>query len=55
MPRIKALRRITDAGYNLSRGAVSDVDAAIAAEWIAQGWADIAPEQVAKKPEAKKK
>lgn len=51
MLRIKALRRITDAGYNLSRGAVSDVDATLAAEWIAQGWADIAPKPAKKADE----
>lgn len=47
MKRLKALRRITDAGYNLRRGAFEVVPVVLFDEWAAKGWAEEAkPEPV---------
>ena len=37
---IVALRTITDAGHNIPRGGSEPVDPALAAEWVARGWAE---------------
>lgn len=37
--RIKALRRITDAGHNIGRGKEASVPEALAQEWIRLKWA----------------
>jgi hypothetical protein len=46
--KIKALRTITDQAHNLARAATADVPDHIAAEWIALGWAEAAPEKAVK-------
>lgn len=47
--KIKALRRITDAGHNIRRGATAEVKPVFADAWIARGWAEAVKAEKAEK------
>lgn len=51
--KVKALRRITDGGHNIRKGATETVADGYAKEWIGRGWAEAVKDTPVREPKVK--